>query len=142
MVFSTEVCSTFTAMSSRTLLSDHVCAEQYSYRGTLTFQKKTHTRARARTYTQTHARAHTYTKSLCPCLCATNYYTALSLLTRVPLGNLAVAVLSKTLPTVYRLERFTSVTNFKLFTPVDTTLKQFLQNHHHHHHRIICLSWS
>ena len=25
MVFSKEVCSTFTAMSSRTLLSDHVC---------------------------------------------------------------------------------------------------------------------
>jgi hypothetical protein len=29
-MFSNEVCSTFTAMSSQTLLSDHVCAAAFS----------------------------------------------------------------------------------------------------------------
>jgi len=117
VVFSNEVGSTVTAMNTRTLLSDHVCTEDYSYPGTLTFQKKNHTRAGAHTQNR-YAR-----------VCERLTTIQLSLLTRVLLGNLTVAVLSITLLTVYRLEKFTSVTNIKLFTPEDTTLKQFLQNH-------------
>ena len=98
-------------------------------------EEKPHTRAdtHAQTYThtrtQTHKRARTHTQNRYARVCARLTTTQLSLLTRVLFGNLAVAVLSETLPTDYRLERFTAVTNLKHFTPVNTTLKQFNQNH-------------
>jgi hypothetical protein len=98
-------------------------------------RKKTHTHARSHAKTRTPARAHTqtqthaHTQNRYARVCARLTTIKLSLLTRVLLGNLAVTVLSETFPTEYRLERFTALTNFKHFTPVDTTLKQFNQNH-------------
>jgi hypothetical protein len=98
---------------------------------------RTHIRtyARARTYVRTYARthaqthAHKHTQSRYARLCARLTTIQLSLPTRVLPGNLAVAVLSEALPTVYKHERFIGITNFTHFTPVDSTLTQFNQNH-------------
>ena len=99
--------------------------------------KRTHARAHAHTnahtlaraHIQTHAHAHKQTQNRYARLYARLTTIQLSLQTRVLLGNLPVNVLSETLPTVYRHERSIAITNCTHFTPVDSTLTLFNQNH-------------